>query len=121
MEKVFRDLDAPFPPPRPVSQTYSLQDKHQKLCDSRYQEQRNKLGTLGVKKILIKIELAPCADSATLLIVILTVMQVEMSRLSRRRFIFLQGWRLQPRWRRMADTGAFQGCPRGASRLPSGP
>lgn len=63
------------------------------LRDSRYQEQRDKLGTLGVEKILIKIEPAPCVDSATLLIVILTVMQVEMNRLSRRRFVFLRGWR----------------------------
>lgn len=30
-----------------------------------------------MKKILIKIELAPCVDPATLLIVILTVMWVE--------------------------------------------
>ncbi|XP_042799222.1 GTP cyclohydrolase 1 isoform X1 [Panthera leo] len=50
-------------------------DKYQKLWDSRYQGQRNKLGTLCTKKILIKIELAPRVDSATLLIVILTVMQ----------------------------------------------
>lgn len=60
-----------------VSQTYSIQDKYQKLCNSRYQEQRNKLGTLCTKKILIKIELVQCIDSATLLIVILTVMQVR--------------------------------------------
>lgn len=52
-----------------------LQDEYQKLWDSRYREQRNKLGTLCAKKILIKIELALCVDSATLLIVILTVMQ----------------------------------------------
>lgn len=52
-----------------------LQDKYQKLWDSRYQGQRNKLGTLCTKKILIKIELALRVDSATLLIVILTVMQ----------------------------------------------
>lgn len=57
-----------------------LQDTHQKLCDSRYQEQRNKLGTSCAKKILIKIKPAPCVDSATLLIVILTVMWGEQAK-----------------------------------------
>lgn len=60
----------------PACQTDTIQDKHRKLCDSRYQEQRNKFGTLGVWKILIKIELAPHVDSAVLLIAILTAMQV---------------------------------------------
>lgn len=52
-----------------------LQDEYQKPWDSRYREQRNKLGTLCAKKILIKIEPAPCVDSAAFLIVILTVMR----------------------------------------------
>lgn len=66
-----------------------LQDEYQKPWDSRYREQRNKLGTLCAKKILIKIELAPCVDSATLLIVILTVMQGRNEKLSLRQFVFL--------------------------------
>lgn len=71
-----------------------------------------------MEEILIKIELAPRVDPATLLIAILTVMQVENERLTRRRFISLalaaQG-SLRGGWRQTEVP--LQGS-RGASRPP---
>lgn len=113
-KRVFRPLDAPFPPRR-ASHTYCVQDKHQRLRNSRYREQRNRVGTLGVEEILIKIEPAPRVGPATPLIAILTVMQVENERLSRRRLLSLA---LTPR--AASDGGwrhTLQGS-RGASRPP---
>ena len=127
MEKVFWDLDTSFPPlRRRVSQTYSVQDKHQKPCASRCQEQRNKWGTSCVEKILIKIALALCVGSATLLILILTVMRSKRKRLSLRPFIFLvlMG-RLQPtNWLTTERGASAAGAPPvlpGPPPPPSGP